>query len=324
MADVLGRHILFTGCAHARSGAPPRRSTIALAAALQLDLWEAPDTGCCGARADRRVGEAARRTTLDPLYDAARQGLDIVCLSPACRRVVAAYAAPAVDLERPDAPRVRDVTGLLAETFGTVRLAAAVTNGLSGLRVALHGACHADHNVPLWDRPAAEGKPTWRVPGLSGLLPRAVHRRLPDGERGSVTRTIEPLGTQGTQDVAALAALVSAVGADDAGNVSVAGRCAEHPLLLGLRGRLFGGGRSAPCLELAGQAGAHVLVTPCFLCFIGLNRYQRSLERSHPARSVPVLYVSQLIGLACEVAPLRLELGRTTVSARRVLQPFLV
>ena len=74
MTDVLGRHILFSGCAHARSGAPPRRSTIALARALQLDLWEAPKTGCCGARADRRVGEAARRHTLDPLFDAARQG----------------------------------------------------------------------------------------------------------------------------------------------------------------------------------------------------------------------------------------------------------
>src|SRR5437868_3938045 len=81
MTDVLGRHILFSGCAHERSGAPPRRSTIALTRALQLDVSEAPNTGCCGARTDRRVGEAARRQTLDPLCDAARQGLDIVCLS---------------------------------------------------------------------------------------------------------------------------------------------------------------------------------------------------------------------------------------------------
>src|ERR671936_819897 len=117
MADVLERHILFSGCAYARSAAAPRRSTIALAGALHLDLWEAPDTGCCGARADRRVGEAARRQTLDPLYAAARQGLDIVCLSPACRRVVAAYAPPALDVERPGASRLQDVTGLLAETY---------------------------------------------------------------------------------------------------------------------------------------------------------------------------------------------------------------
>jgi len=321
LADVLERYILFTGCAYARSGAPPRRSTIALARALQLDLWEAPNTGCCGARADRRVGEAARRQTLDPLYEAARPGLDIVCLSPACRRVVVAHAPPALDVERPGAPRVRDVTGLLAETYGTARLAqAAAGNGLSDLRVAVHGTCHADHNVLMRDTPSTEGKAKRGGPRLAGLLPRAASLRLPRRERGAVTRTLE---TVGAQQVVALADLIAAVGADDAGNVSVAGRCAQHPLLLGLRGRLLGGARSAPCLELAAQAGAHVLVTPCFLCFIGLNRHQRSLQRSHPARGVPVLYVSQLLGLACEVAPLRLELARTTVSARRVLQPFL-
>ena len=321
MADVLGRHILFSGCAHARSGAPPRRSTIALARALQLDLWEAPNTGCCGARADRPVGEAARRQTLDPLYDAARQGLGIVCLSPACRRVVAAHAPPALDVERPGASRVQDVTELLTETYGTARLAqAAAGNRLSGLRVILHGTCHADHNALMRDNPSTECKATRGVPRLAGLLSRVTSLLLPRRERGAVTRTPE---TVGAQEVLALAELMAAVGADDAGNVSVTGRCAQHPLLLGLRGRLLGGARSAPCLELAAQAGAHVLVTPCFLCFIGLNRYQRGLRRSHPARGVPVLYVSQVLGLACEVAPLRLELVRTTVSARRVLQPFL-
>jgi heterodisulfide reductase subunit B len=321
MADVLGRHILFTGCAYARSGAPSRRSTIALARALQLDIWETPNTGCCGARADRRVGEAARQQALDPLYDAARQGMDIVCLSPACRRVVATHAPPALDVERPSAPRVWDVTGLLAEMYGTARLAqAAAGNGLSGLRVALHGTCHADHNVLMRDTPSTEGKATRGGPHLAGLLPRAASLRLPRRERGAGTRTPE---TVGAQEVLALAELMAVVGTDDASNVSVAGCCAQHPLLLGLRGRLLGGARSAPCLELAAQAGAHVLVTPCFLCFIGLNRYQRSLRSSHPARGVPVLYVSQVLGLACEVAPLRLELVRTTVSARRVLQPFL-
>jgi heterodisulfide reductase subunit B len=322
VADVLERYVLFTGCAYARSGAPPHRSTIALARALQLDIWEAPNTGCCGARADRRVGETARRQTLEPLYDAARQGLDIVCLSPACRRVVARHAPSTLDVERPGAPRVRDVTGLLAETYGTARLAqAAAGNGLSGLRVALHGTCHADHNVLLRDTPSTEGKATRRVPLLAGLLPKAASLQLPRRERGAGTRTLE---TGGTQEVLALAELMAVVGTDDVGNVSAAGCCAQHPLLLGLRGRLLRGARSAPCLELAAQAGAHVLVTPCFLCFIGLNSYQRSLQRSHPARGVPVLYVSQLLGLACEVAPLRLELARTTVSARRVLQPFLV
>src|SRR5205814_5962638 len=132
-----------------------------------------------------RVGEEARQTTLSPHYDAARQALDIFCLSPACRRVVAAHAAPAQHRERPDAPRVRDVTGLLAETYGPARLAAAASNGLSGLRVALHGTCHADHNVPVGDRPSTEGKATRGVPSLADLLPRSTPWRSAGGARGT-------------------------------------------------------------------------------------------------------------------------------------------
>ena len=236
--------------------------------------------------------------------------MDIVCLSPACRRVVAAHAPPALDAERPGASRVRDITGLLAETYGTARLAqAAAGNGLSGLRVALHGTCHADHNVLTRDGASTQGKATRGVPGLAGLLTRVASLRLPHREREGVTRTIELPGTQ--EEGLALGELMAAVGADDAGNGSVAGQCTQHPLLLGLRGRLLGGARSAPCLERAAQAGAHVLVTPCFLCFIGLNRYQRSLQRSHPARGVPVLYVSQL--LSCQPSASRWYAGRYAI-----------
>src|SRR5579884_1765448 len=87
-----GNHILFSGCAAARGGVPAQHATIALAKQLHIDLWEAPESGCCGARADRRVSDEARQRTLEPVYDGARRGLDVVCLSPACRRVVAAYA----------------------------------------------------------------------------------------------------------------------------------------------------------------------------------------------------------------------------------------
>lgn len=126
MVEDVGRQILFSGCAHARSGAPPRRAAIALAKALQLDSWEAPNTGCCGARADRKVGDEARQKALGPLYDGARQGLDITCLSPACGRVVAGFVAEArgemgeavPGSGAPRSIRVGDMAGLLHEAYG--------------------------------------------------------------------------------------------------------------------------------------------------------------------------------------------------------------
>jgi len=35
-----------------------------------------------------------------------------------------------------------------------------------------------------------------------------------------------------------------------------------------------------------------------------------------------VLHLAQVLGVACGVAPLRLDLAHTAVSARRVLAPF--
>lgn len=298
-------HILFSGCAASRAGKPTQRATIALARALHIDLWAAPETGCCGARVDRRVSPGERRRALEPLYEGAHSGLDIVCLSPACRRVVA-EAAPAVQR---DAVRVREVVGLLHDVYGLANLAARATVGLGGLRVALHATCHGGHDA------AATGP---QGPGGVTGVGAALVGRLLGVSRGAEAPLNEP------QTVPLLHDVVAVSGADLASDVSEPGRCAEHPLLGGLRGRFMGGARSAPCLALAARARADVLVTPCFLCFIALNRYQRGLAAGDPGRDVPVLHVSQLIGVACEVAPGRLDLTRTTVSARRALQPFVV
>src|SRR5436309_2217731 len=95
------RSVLFTGCAADRDGAPPvHRATIALARALRLELWEAPTSGCCGARPDRAVSAPDLQRTLAPLREGAQQGLDVVCLSPACRRVVATHMSGAASHEQ--------------------------------------------------------------------------------------------------------------------------------------------------------------------------------------------------------------------------------
>ena len=308
-----GNHILFSGCAADRGGGPAQHATIALAKKLQIDLWEAPEGGCCGARADRRVGDEARQQTLAPVYEGARRGLDVVCLSPACRRVVAAHA-PRGSGDGQQVTRVLDVAGLLADDYGLARLAADARVGLTGLRVALHTTCHGDHNVVV--RGAPSGGASGRAAGFGAAL---VGRLLGKSTGwGPLTRARGPVEAGAA---AALRDVVATTGAEVGADASVPGRCAEHPLLVG---RFRAGGRSAPCLSAAARAGAGVLVTPCFLCFIGLNRYQRGLAPGDPAREVPVLHLSQLIGVACEVAPGRMDLARTTVSARRILQPYMV
>lgn len=327
MVEDVGRQILFSGCAHARSGAPSRHAAIALTKALQLDTWEAPDTGCCGARADRKVSDEARQKALEPVYDGARQGLDITCLSPACGRVVAGFVAQArgdmaLAASGHGAPwpiRVRDMVGLLHGAYGLQRLAdAAGVNSLGGLRVAIHSTCHGDHNAIVRDEPADEDGRA--KSGLGARLTAALRRETRE-RRETVVRTREPADPRA---VRGLAELVRTVGANDAGDISVPGRCPEHGLVLNLKDRLLGAPASAPCLTVAAQAGADVVVTPCFLCYIGLNGYQKGLDRNNPARAIPVFYLAQLVGLACDIAPLDLSLSSTAAPARRVLTPYVI
>lgn len=320
MVEGAGGHVLFSGCAYARNGTAPRHATIALVKALHVDpVYEAPDTGCCGARADRRVGDDARLKTLAPVYDLAQQGLDVICLSPACRRVVAAYL-PATHGPARRPIQVRDVIQLLDGAYGLPRLANSVRRSLFGLRVALHSTCHANHNAVVREQFLTGGTLAKGLANVTAVLSGSTPLPRLLREHGAVVRTNKP--AEATY-VAALANVVATVGAQRAPDVSLSGHCAEVALPMGLSRFVSGRRQPAPCLALAVQAGADVLVTPCFLCYMGLNGQQRALPGTHPGRGIPVLHISQLVGLACEASPRRLELARTTVSARRALSPFL-
>src|ERR1700687_2345535 len=84
------RHILFSSCACAGAGKSVRAAAIALAGALDIELQEAPITACCGAAADLGATPPHARSLLAPLLSL-DQGLDIMCLSPACRDALAAH-----------------------------------------------------------------------------------------------------------------------------------------------------------------------------------------------------------------------------------------
>lgn len=272
---------------------------------MGIELWEAPPRGCCGARVDRPADETALRELLAPLVGITSQGLATVCLSPGCRQVIASRlptpgeTMPAADAGTAQSPRTFDCVQLFAREDLVARLAAAPATSFSPLRVALHSTCHGDH-IPL-QGPARQPSNLTGTPGAQ------------DGPDGSTEH-----GTS-TSPGQALADLIAMTGAEPLEEVSVAGRCVESPLLPRPANRH----PDAPtCLALAAQAGVDVLVTSCFLCFGELNERQRHLDRADPARSVPVLHLAQLLGVASGVAPLRLELGRLAVSARRVLASF--
>jgi heterodisulfide reductase subunit B len=77
-------------------------------------------------------------------------------------------------------------------------------------------------------------------------------------------------------------------------------------------------------LHSATRSGIEILVTPCPLCQLNVDAYQaRAAKKFNMKFNVPILYFTQLIGLALGIEPKKLGIGREIVSANKVLKQFL-
>jgi heterodisulfide reductase subunit B len=73
-------------------------------------------------------------------------------------------------------------------------------------------------------------------------------------------------------------------------------------------------------LQTAENAGATVIATACPLCQINLECYQQQVNQEYGTKlSIPILYFTQLIGLAMGIPPKQLKIGSELVPASDVL-----
>ena len=73
-------------------------------------------------------------------------------------------------------------------------------------------------------------------------------------------------------------------------------------------------------IEQASDAGADAIVTPCPLCHLSLDAWQSKLEeRTGRAFSMPILHLSQLIGVAAGLSASELKFRRHVVPVAPVL-----
>lgn len=74
-------------------------------------------------------------------------------------------------------------------------------------------------------------------------------------------------------------------------------------------------------LEQALEAGADAMVTPCPLCHLSLDAWQSKLEKQTGRRlQMPILHLSQLIGVAAGFGEAELRFRRHVVPVRPVLE----
>lgn len=306
------RYGYYPGCSLERSAAPYAVSTHAVARALGLELEEIQDWNCCGATeyfalhrsaayalvgrnlalAQAQLANGNGQKTLVAPCSACFLNLRKTAHSMAAhpelgREVNEALSAGALHFD-PDALRVRHLLDVLVADIGLEAIRAKLKRPLAGLRVVPYYGC-------LLTRPVFAGPTTQEADGRTHASEAAADPEYP----------------------MLLDDLLAALGADVVDFPQKTHCCGGHMTQISadtaysLIFRL---------LRSAAQYKADVIAVICPMCQLNLDGYQGQVNQAKGTRfELPVLYFTQLLGLALGLRPRDLGLGREIVSARTAL-----
>jgi heterodisulfide reductase subunit B len=280
----------FPGCSAESTGLGLGLSTLAIAPALDIELKEIEDWNCCGSTPYGSLDEesaivvAARNLAL-----AEKAGNDIVTSCSSCY----------VTLEKANR-HLREHPATLAK----------VNAALTAAGLSYSGRLRVRHIVDvLYNDVTPEyiaGKVTRKLEGLKVAPYYGCQLVRPQ------------YGLDDTEQPLTLDRLVTCTGAA-ATDFPLKAKCcggsltlSEEDKVLGLMRKLF---------ESAAAGGAQCLVTACPLCQTNLDAYQGRVNSKFKTRfNIPVLYVTQLIGLALGLEADKLGINTSIVAPRAVLE----
>jgi heterodisulfide reductase subunit B len=274
----------FPGCSLERMASAYHLSTVEAARRLEVDLKELEDWNCCGATAYFHVDELLAHTLCARnLAMAEQMGRDLVAPCSGCYKNM--YFTNAHLKDDPD----------LAEHINAALEA-------DGLRFS--GTIRVRHLIQVFVEDVGLGEIARRVTRpLAGLRAAPYYgcqvlRPQKDHEDVEQPRFFEDL-----------LEAIGAVPVDYPPRL----RCCGGSLIVTNRRAALAMVRDL--LQAAAERGADVVATVCPLCQINLECYQRHVNRTFGTGfAVPILYFTQLVGLALGIPPQRLGIGTELVS----------
>jgi heterodisulfide reductase subunit B len=280
----VSKFALFPGCSLEKIGQSYYQSTLETAERLGVELRELEDWNCCGATAYFHVDELLAYTlSARNLALAEKQGLDVVAPCAACYKNM--YFTRAYLLEDPD----------LADHINTALQEDDLTfRGGSAVRHLLEVYCQ---DVPRAEIEKAVQRPLegLRVVPYYGCQ---IVRPRKDGEEVELPRFFEDL--------------LSAIGATPV-DFPYKTRCCGGSLMITSRPAALSLARDL--LQLAQARQASVIATACPLCQVNLECYQTQVNQEFGTNfAIPVMYFTQIMGLAFGVPARKLGVGSELVS----------
>ena len=283
------KYAYFPGCSLEKMARSYHESAMETTRALDVELEEIEDWNCCGATTYFNIDELLADTLCARnLAIAERTKLDVIAPCSGCYKNM--YSA------RKHLKREPDLMEHINEALAEDNLKFAGTSEVRHLIDVLV------HDVGL-----EEIKKRVRRP-LTGLKVAPYYgcqilRPRKDHEDVESPRFFEDLMT--------------AVGADPV-EYRLKLRCCGGALLITNREAALSLVRNL--LENAVQSGAAIIATACPLCQVNLECYQKQVNSEFGTDlNVPVLYFTQLVGLALGVAPGKLGIGSELVSVTPAL-----
>jgi heterodisulfide reductase subunit B len=290
---MMKKYAYFPGCSLEKIALSYNQSSIATTKKLGVELEELEDWNCCGATTYFHVDQLLAYTLVARnLAQAEKAGLDLVAPCSACFKN--AYFTNKYVKEDPD-------------------LAEHINYALEQDNLQFEGTIEVKHLIEIFvdDLGVDEVKDKVTHP-LEGLRIAPYYgcqivRPRKNGEEVENPRYFEEL--------------VSATGAEPT-EFPVRLRCCGGSLIMTNRQAALDMVRIL--LQGAIDSGADVIATACPLCQVNLECYQGLVnEEFGTDYAVPVLYFTQLLGLALGVPPKQLGLGKELVSAAPVFSRFL-
>lgn len=287
------KYLFYPGCSLTGSAREYADSARAVMTALGEPLPEMQDWNCCGASAT---------SVVDPDLTLALNGRNLALAEAEKADVVAACACCYTNLRR-----AREIITGNTQAGARVRAVLAET----GRRVT--GASQVRHllEIMLHDMGLERIKSAVKRP-LKGLKVAAYYGCQLGRPKGAMDHPETPR---------TLDDLIGALGAQP---VEWGGRtkCCGAATIMTKEDAAFE--LVDEILTRAEAAGAQVIATACPMCQLNLDAYQTRINRARGrSHRMPVLFFTQLMGIALGTDPKALGLDKGFVSPAAALQPFL-
>ncbi len=277
-------YALFPGCSLEKIAQSYLVSTLETTARLGIELQELEDWNCCGATAYFHVDELLAYTLCARnLAMAEKQRLDVVAPCAACYKNM--YFTNRYLKEDPDLAEhinyALEQDGLKFSGSSSVRHLLEIFAGDIGpqaLQSAVTNPLKGLRVVPYY--------------GCQVVRPRKDHEEV---EQPQFFESI-----------------LDAIGATPV-DFPYKTRCCGGSLVITSRQAALSMVRDL--LQSASEHEAAVIATACPMCQVNLECYQQQVNQEYGTRlSVPVMYFTQIIGLAMGISPKRLGIGMELVS----------